>query len=92
LVAHQEVRFGGQGQTLSIRHDSIDRTSFMPGVVMAIRSSADLSGLVVGMEELLHSRRNRLVERIDGLLQATPANKANKAEIGKSFEELKALL
>ena len=37
LVAHQEVLFGGQGQTLTIRHDSIDRTSFMPGVVLAVR-------------------------------------------------------
>lgn len=53
LVAHQEVLFGGQGQTLSIRHDSIDRTSFMPGVLLAIRASAGLSGLVVGLEEIL---------------------------------------
>lgn len=53
LVAHQEVIFGGQGQTLTIRHDSIDRTSFMPGVVLAIRSVRSRSGLVVGLEELL---------------------------------------
>jgi 4-hydroxy-tetrahydrodipicolinate reductase len=53
LVAHQEVLFGGQGQTLSVRHDSIDRTSFMPGVVLAIRASAGLSGLVIGLESLL---------------------------------------
>ena len=53
LVAHQEVLFGGQGQTLSLRHDSIDRTSFMPGVVLAVRRSKDLSGLVVGLEALL---------------------------------------
>ncbi|HXS47706.1 MAG TPA: 4-hydroxy-tetrahydrodipicolinate reductase, partial [Solirubrobacterales bacterium] len=42
LVAHQEVIFGGEGQTLSIRHDSIDRVSFMPGVVLAVRRVADL--------------------------------------------------
>ncbi len=53
LVAHQEVLFGGQGQTLSIRHDSIDRTSFMPGVVLAIRNVSGLSGLVVGLENLM---------------------------------------
>jgi 4-hydroxy-tetrahydrodipicolinate reductase len=53
LVAHQEVLFGGKGQTLSIRHDSIDRTSFMPGVVLAVRKVGGLSGLVVGLENLL---------------------------------------
>jgi 4-hydroxy-tetrahydrodipicolinate reductase len=53
LVAHQEVLFGGQGQTLSIRHDSIDRTSFMPGVVLAVRRVGALSGFVVGLENLL---------------------------------------
>jgi 4-hydroxy-tetrahydrodipicolinate reductase len=53
LVAHQEVVFGGQGQTLTIRHDTIDRTSFMPGVVLAVRNVGDLSGLVVGLDELL---------------------------------------
>ncbi len=53
LVAHQEVAFGGQGQTLTIRHDSIDRTSFMPGVVLAIREVGGRSGLVVGLEQLL---------------------------------------
>ena len=53
LVAHQEVIFGGQGQTLSIRHDSIDRTSFMPGVVLAVREVGARSGLVVGLEKLL---------------------------------------
>ena len=40
LVAHQEVIFGGEGQTLSIRHDSIDRSSFMPGVLLAVAASA----------------------------------------------------
>ena len=53
LVAHQEVVFGGQGQTLTIRHDSIDRTSFMPGVLLACRKVGDLDGLVVGLEHLL---------------------------------------
>lgn len=53
LVAHQEVLFGGQGQTLSIRHDSIDRTSFMPGVILGIREVGTRSGLVVGLEELM---------------------------------------
>lgn len=53
LVAHQEVLFGGMGQTLSIRHDSIDRTSFMPGVVLAIRETVKCSGLIVGLEHYL---------------------------------------
>lgn len=53
LVAHQEVLFGGQGQTLSIRHDSIDRTSFMPGVVLAIRGVGERTGLIVGLEALM---------------------------------------
>ena len=53
LVAHQEVLFGGQGQTLTIRHDSIDRTSFMPGVVLAIREVNSRSGLIVGLERLM---------------------------------------
>ena len=55
LVAHQEVIFGGLGQTLSIRHDSLSRESFMPGVLLAIRKVAELDGLVVGLEELLSS-------------------------------------
>jgi len=53
LVAHQEVLFGGAGQTLSIRHDSMDRTSFMPGVVLAVREVQGRSGLIVGLEELM---------------------------------------
>lgn len=52
-VAHQEVIFGGLGQTLTIRHDSIDRTSFMPGVVLACKKVRALDGLVVGLENLL---------------------------------------
>jgi 4-hydroxy-tetrahydrodipicolinate reductase len=54
LVAHQEVIFGGQGQTLSIRHDSIDRWSFMPGVVLAVRGVGEMpERFVVGLENLL---------------------------------------
>ena len=54
LVAHQEVVFGGPGQTLSIRHDSIDRSSFMPGVVLACRRVGELPDpLTVGLEALL---------------------------------------
>jgi 4-hydroxy-tetrahydrodipicolinate reductase len=53
LVAHQEVIFGGLGQTLTIRHDSIARESFMPGVLLAVRKVSDLDGLVVGLENLL---------------------------------------
>jgi 4-hydroxy-tetrahydrodipicolinate reductase len=54
LVAHQAVIFGGQGQTLTIRHDSTDRTSFMPGVLLAVRRVADLpERFVVGLENLL---------------------------------------
>jgi 4-hydroxy-tetrahydrodipicolinate reductase len=53
LVAHQAVLFGGLGQTLTIRHDSLDRESFMPGVLLAIRRIAELDGLVVGLERLL---------------------------------------
>jgi len=54
LVAHQEVVFGGQGQTLSLRHDSIDRSSFMPGVLLAVRKVGNLSDrYTVGLEKLL---------------------------------------
>jgi 4-hydroxy-tetrahydrodipicolinate reductase len=54
LVAHQEVLFGGNGETLTIRHDSLDRASFMPGVLMAVRGLATLPpGLTVGIEPLL---------------------------------------
>jgi 4-hydroxy-tetrahydrodipicolinate reductase len=53
LVAHHEVIFGGTGQTLTIRHDSTDRTSFMPGVLLAIRSVASRPGLTVGLDALL---------------------------------------
>jgi 4-hydroxy-tetrahydrodipicolinate reductase len=53
LVAHQEVIFGGLGETLTIRHDSLSRESFMPGVLLAVRKAAELDGLVVGLENLL---------------------------------------
>jgi len=54
LVAHQEVIFGGEGQTLSIRHDSTDRRSFMPGVLLAVRQVGALPDrLTVGLETLL---------------------------------------
>lgn len=53
LVAHQEVIFGGLGQTLTIRHDSYNRESFMPGVVLAIKAMQKLRGVVVGLENIL---------------------------------------
>lgn len=53
LVAHQEVILGSLGQTLTIRHDSIDRQSFMPGVILAVREVAKRPGLTVGLEHLL---------------------------------------
>jgi len=56
LVAHQEVLLGGQGETLTIRHDSTDRSSFMPGVLLAVRQVASRPGLTVGLEHLLADR------------------------------------
>ncbi|WP_406280119.1 4-hydroxy-tetrahydrodipicolinate reductase [Nocardia sp. NBC_00881] len=53
LVAHQEVLFGTQGETLSIRHDSIDRSSFAPGVLLAVREIANRPGLTVGLDPFL---------------------------------------
>jgi 4-hydroxy-tetrahydrodipicolinate reductase len=53
LVAHEEVIFGAPGQSLSIRHDSYDRVSFMPGVLLAVRTVADRPGVTVGLEALL---------------------------------------
>src|SRR3954452_13997087 len=53
LVAHQEVLFGAQGETLTIRHDSLDRTSFVPGVLLAVRKVKEHPGLTVGIEPLL---------------------------------------
>jgi 4-hydroxy-tetrahydrodipicolinate reductase len=54
LVAHQEVLFGTAGETLTIRHDSMDRTSFVPGVLLAVRRVAEHPGLTVGIESLLN--------------------------------------
>lgn len=53
LLAHQEVIFGGPGETLTIRHDSLDRSSFTPGVLLGIRAIADHPGLTVGLESFL---------------------------------------
>ena len=53
LVAHQEVLFGGTGELLTLRHDSLSHESFMPGVLLAIRKTARLSGTVIGLERLL---------------------------------------
>ena len=53
LVAHQEVVFGAQGQTVSIRHDTTDRSAFMPGVLLAIKEVVHRRGLTVGLDDLL---------------------------------------
>jgi 4-hydroxy-tetrahydrodipicolinate reductase len=53
LVAHQEVLLGGSGETLTIRHDSLDRASFMPGVLLAVRHVGERRGLTIGIEPLL---------------------------------------
>jgi 4-hydroxy-tetrahydrodipicolinate reductase len=54
-VAHQEVILGGPGETLTIKHDSLDRSSFMPGVLLAVKRIPHLSGVTVGLEHLLES-------------------------------------
>jgi 4-hydroxy-tetrahydrodipicolinate reductase len=53
LVAHQEVLFGGRGQTLSLRHDTIGRESFMPGVLLAVRAVMERDSLVEGLDSLV---------------------------------------
>ena len=53
MVAHQEVVLGGLGETLTIRHDSMDRASFTPGVLTGLRAVADHPGLTVGLEHVL---------------------------------------
>jgi 4-hydroxy-tetrahydrodipicolinate reductase len=53
LVAHQEVVFGAEGETLTIRHDALDRVSFMPGVLLAVRNVQSRPGLTLGLELLL---------------------------------------
>jgi 4-hydroxy-tetrahydrodipicolinate reductase len=52
-VAHQEVVLGSPGETLTIRHDSLDRAAFMPGVILAVKRVAGIAGLTVGLEHLL---------------------------------------
>jgi len=53
LIAHQEVLFGGLGETLTIRHDSLDRAGFMPGVLLGVRQISTHSGLTVGLEKFM---------------------------------------
>jgi 4-hydroxy-tetrahydrodipicolinate reductase len=53
LLAHQEVLFGGGGELLTIRHDTMSRESFMPGILMAVRKSMELDHLVVGLDRLM---------------------------------------
>lgn len=53
LVAHEEILLGNAGEVLTIRHDSLDRTSFMPGVLLAVRRIADHPGLTVGLDSFL---------------------------------------
>jgi 4-hydroxy-tetrahydrodipicolinate reductase len=53
LVAHEEILFGGEGETLTIRHDSLARTSFMGGVLRAVRGVRAKRGLVLGLEAFL---------------------------------------
>uniref|UniRef100_UPI003B9874EF dihydrodipicolinate reductase C-terminal domain-containing protein n=1 Tax=Klebsiella pneumoniae TaxID=573 RepID=UPI003B9874EF len=53
LVAHQEVILGGLGETLTVRHDSMDRASFTPGMLAGLRAIGDRPGLTVGLEHLL---------------------------------------
>jgi 4-hydroxy-tetrahydrodipicolinate reductase len=55
LVAHQEVLLGGDGELLTIRHDSLSRDSFMTGVLMAVRAVRLQRGLVVGLEPLMNA-------------------------------------
>lgn len=57
LIAHQEVLLGAEGQTLTIRHDTTDRRSFIPGVLAAVRSVGDLGGVTVGLEAVLGLER-----------------------------------
>lgn len=59
FVAHQEVIFGGLGETLTIRHDSLDRQSFMPGVILGITKVVHTPGLTFGLENFLHLNNGR---------------------------------
>jgi len=58
LLAHQEVLLGSTGEVLTIRHDSLDRSSFMPGLLMAVRAVSSRPGLTVGLEDLLVDARS----------------------------------
>ena len=53
LIAHQEVLFGGLGETLTIRHDSLDRAGFMPGVLLGVRKVSSHSGLTIGLDKFM---------------------------------------
>ena len=53
LVAHQQVILGSQGETLTIRHDTTDRSAFLPGVLLAVRGVGELPGVTVGLDALL---------------------------------------
>lgn len=76
LVAHQEVLFGAQGQTLTIRHDAVDRTAFMPGVLLAVREVATHAGVTVGLERLLGLEAGGEADQFGGQgpdIRSTPA-------------------
>lgn len=103
LVAHQEVIFGGVGQTLTIRHDSINRTSFMPGVVLAVRKVSDFdpeNRLTVGLENLLdgfssgdHSKEIRqLFCEIGGLLSPNGVGSDTIVELNELMSKLSGLI
>jgi 4-hydroxy-tetrahydrodipicolinate reductase len=53
LIAHQEVLFGGPGETLTIRHDSLDRAGFMPGVLLGIKNVISRPGVTFGLEHFM---------------------------------------
>ncbi|GAA3327448.1 hypothetical protein GCM10020331_067420 [Ectobacillus funiculus] len=58
LIAHQEVLFGGDGQMLTVRHDSFNRVSFMSGVQLAVETVMKVDGLVYGLEKYCRLKRN----------------------------------
>ncbi len=72
MVAHQEVILGTTGQTLTIRHDTTDRSSFMPGVLLAVKRVAERPGVTVGLDALLD-----LVDRLSGFLDAAAVVRAS---------------
>ena len=71
LVAHQEIIFGTEGETLTIRHDSLDRTSFMPGVLLAVRAVGSHPGLTVGIESLLGTVKDLLAPGLRAVFVGT---------------------